>query len=480
MKEQASKNSLSITPVILSGGSGTRLWPLSRQLNPKQFLNLFGKNSLFQDVALRTKDSCFQKPIVVCNKEHRFTAATQLQQIGIEAKKIILEPVVRNTAPAIAVAAIEVLKTDKENDLLLVMPSDHLIENPRKFTTTIKKAAALAAKGHLITFGVKPTKAETGYGYIKKSMAINDGEEIFAVEKFIEKPRKKVADELYCNPNYFWNSGIFLFRSSTYLEALRQFQSEIFVHAALAHNKAVCDLDFLRLDASEFAKCPNLSVDYAVMEKAKNVAVAPLEISWCDIGSWSSLAEISEKDRNQNHLIGDVVAVETSNCYIDSRHNLLATIGITDLIIIATKDATLIAKKDNAQEVKYLFELLKEQQRQECVSHARVLRPWGSFEIIDLGLRFRVKKITVNPQSALSLQMHRHRAEHWVIVKGEAHVTCDDKEFKLNEDQSTYIPLGKKHRLENRSDLPLELIEVQTGDYLGEDDIIRFDDNYGR
>lgn len=477
---------MKITPVILSGGSGTRLWPLSRSLNPKQFLNLLGKESLFQKTALRVKShDDFYDPIIICNNEHRFIAAEELQNIGINPSSIMLEHIGRNTAPAIAIAALEVLtKNSKTDDLILVMPSDHIIQDEKGFIANIKNAISAANDGYLVTFGIVPNKPETGYGYIKKSSELEEFSTnfngIFRVEKFIEKPQKEVAEEFLKTGEYLWNSGIFLFKSSVYLEALQNLQNDMFISCCNAHNKATKDLDFVRIFAPDFEKCANISIDYAIMEKAQKVAVTPVDIGWSDIGNWQALSEISARDENGNNLIGDAVSIKTKNCYINSGSGVVTTIGVENLIIVTLKDATLIANKNNAQDVKELFEILKSQKRDICNSHTKMLRPWGSFETIDLGDRFKVKRISVKPGASLSLQMHSHRAEHWVVVKGAAFVTCDDREFILTEDQSTYIPVGKKHRLENKGQIPLEIIEVQTGNYLGEDDIVRFSDIYGR
>ncbi len=473
---------MKITPVILSGGSGTRLWPMSRTLNPKQFLDFFGENSLFQQTALRVKDSQdFYNPIIVCNNEHRFTAAEELQKINIHPQSIILEPIGKNTAPAIAIAAFSVVaNNNKDDDLMLVMPSDHLIQNEKQFILDVKKAINTANAGFLITFGILPNKVETGYGYIKQGEKLNSCDEIFTVEKFIEKPQAEIVKKFLQDGGYFWNSGIFMFKASTYLEILEKLQAEIFTNCGNSYKKAAKDLDFIRLPQEDFEKCPNISADYAVMEKSKKVALLPIDIGWSDVGSWQAISEIALKNEEKNSLIGDVVALKTKNCYVNSRSQLVTTIGVENLIVIALKDAILITNKNNSQDVKQLFELLKKEKREECNSHTKVLRPWGNFETIDIADRFKVKRIMVKPKSALSLQMHNHRAEHWIVVKGIAHVTCDNNEFILNEDQSTYIPLGKKHRLENKGETPLELIEVQTGGYLGEDDIIRFSDIYGR
>lgn len=482
---------MKITPVILSGGSGTRLWPISRSLNPKQFLDFFGENSLFQKAALRVnKPVDFNQPIVICNSEHRFTAAEELQKINIEPKSIILEPVGRNTAPAIAIAAIDIIgnneaKVDiidsgKDDDLMLVMPSDHLIKDQKEFLDVVKKAVKAAQEGYLITFGVVPNKAETGYGYIKKAKSLKKSKNIFEVDQFVEKPDSKKAEEFIKSKKYLWNSGIFMFKASSYLEALQEFQNDIFINCCKSYKESIRDLDFVRLEAEHFEKCKDISIDYAVMEKASKVAVVPLDVGWSDVGSWQTISEIEEKDEDKNSLIGDVKALKTKNCYINSKSGLVATIGVKDLIIVSLKDAVLIANKNNAQDVKKMFELLKSEHRDECKSHTKVLRPWGHFETIDLEDRFKVKRITVKPKASLSLQMHNHRSEHWIVVKGTANVTCGNKTFILSEDQSTYIPLGKKHMLENKGKIPLEIIEVQTGEYLGEDDIIRFSDLYGR
>jgi mannose-1-phosphate guanylyltransferase/mannose-6-phosphate isomerase len=472
---------MKINPIILSGGSGTRLWPLSRALHPKQFLDFFGKNSLFQQAILRPKaDSDFLNPVIICNNEHRFLAAEELQKIGIRAQSIILEPSGRNTAPAIAVSAFDVVARNPNDDLMLVMPSDHIVKEEKRFIEAVKKATKIAKEGYLVTFGILPDGAETGYGYIKKSEALDEAKEIFAVEKFVEKPEKFLAEEFVKSKEYFWNSGIFLFSASVYLDLLKKINPEIFINCQKSYQDSTRDLDFIRLEKESFEKCQNISIDYAIMEKAKKVAIMPVDIAWSDVGSWEAVAKLSKKDEQKNSFMGDVEAFDVENCYIYSQEKMVAAMGVKDLIIVALKDVVLVANRNKSQEVKKLFEILKEKRREECSSHARVLRPWGSFETIDLGERFKVKRIIVNPQASLSLQVHAKRSEHWVVVKGEAVVVCNEKEFTLNEDQSTYIPLGCKHRLINKTDKQLEIIEVQTGSYLGEDDIVRFNDSYGR
>jgi len=473
---------MKITPVILSGGSGTRLWPISRELNPKQFSDFFGKQSLFQKTALRTKNSAiFHGPVVICNNEHRFNVSESLKDIKIIPKSIILEPTGRNTAPAIAVAAIDIVTNNKKNDdLMLVMPSDHLIEDEAEFLKQVEVASKAANEEYLVTFGIVPASPETGYGYIKKSTKVKDLKGTFLVEKFVEKPNLKTAKEFIKTKDYFWNSGIFLFKASTYLEEIQKHNNPIFLNCCNSYNNSTKDLGFIRLEKEYFEKCPDISIDYCVMEKTKRATLVPLDANWSDVGSWDSIHNISDKNEDNNSLIGDVKTIDTKNCYIHSEDKLVATIGVKDLIVIALKDTILIANKNNAQDVKKLFNILKAEGREECQSHTKMHRPWGTFETIHLSDRTKVKRIIVNPKACLSLQMHNHRAEHWIVIKGTAFVTCDTEEFIMTEDQSTYIPIGKKHRLENKGKIPLEIIEVQTGSYLGEDDIIRFSDIYGR
>jgi mannose-1-phosphate guanylyltransferase/mannose-6-phosphate isomerase len=471
---------MKITPIILSGGSGTRLWPLSRKSSPKQFLKLFDEFSLFQKTILRvTDDRYFNAPIVVCNNEHRFMVAEELKQINISAESIILEPIAKNTAAAISAAAFEVAEKFSNQDLMLVMPCDHLIKKEKEFIEAVKSSVKSALDDNMVTFGILPKNVETGFGYIKKGAQIKDLE-IFRVDKFVEKPSEEKAKEMIEDGNFFFNSGIFLFKASVFLANLSKLQNDVFVNVKNAYKNSLKDLDFIRLAAADFEKCSDISIDYAVMEKSKNISLKIVDIDWSDVGSWKTLSEISEKDSSRNNIIGDVVSIKTSDCYIHSKYKLTTTIGVENLIIISLKDVVLVASKDNAQDVKKLFEELKKYSREECDSHLTSFRPWGSFETIDFGDRFKVKRITVKPKSSLSLQLHHHRAEHWVVVKGSAIVSCDDKKFILSEDQSTYIPLGKKHRLENEGETDLEIIEIQTGNILSEDDIVRFSDIYGR
>jgi len=475
---------MKIIPVILSGGSGTRLWPLSRSLSPKQFLSFFGKHSLFQDSALRVKNhDFFTSPLVICNKEHRFIAAENLLNISTKSLAIILEPAGRNTAAAIAASAFEVVnKFDAQNDVILVMPSDHIIKDQSAFLETVQNAINLAKQNYLITFGIVPSRAETGYGYIKQGEKIENSNG-FLVEKFVEKPNKENAEKFVNQKEYFWNSGIFMFKASVYLNELKKLQPEIYQACEASYLKAKNDLDFIRLDEESFEKSPNISVDYAVMEKLAQVgkiAVVPLDVGWDDVGNWDAISQNSKQDDRANSFLGDVLALDNKNCYINSQSGLVAAIGLKDTIIVNLKDVVLVAHKDHAQDVKKIYEVLKEQNREICHSHTKVLRPWGSFETLDEANGFKVKRIIVKSGAALSLQMHHKRAEHWIVVRGNAYVTCEDKEFLLRQGESTFIPLGKKHRLENKGAELLEIIEVQTGEYLGEDDIVRFSDIYGR
>ena len=467
-----------IIPVILSGGSGTRLWPLSRQGHPKQFLDLLTQRSLFQDTVERARSLIDGGSLqVICSEAHRFMVAEQLVEVGATATTI-LEPVGRNTAPALAVAAHHA-NAYAEDPLILVLPSDHLISDTSVFTEAVRAAAVHANKGYLVTFGIVPTRPETGYGYILGGDAL-DGTTAQRVEEFVEKPDRDAAQRYVDSGRYFWNSGMFLFKASRYLEELARHSPAILEAASTSLDKAIVDFDFIRLDRAAFEDCPAESIDYAVMEKAESVAVVPLETEWSDVGSWSAIWEVSDKDENGNVTVGSVAALNTCNSLIRSSGRLVSTLGVEDLIVVETPDAVLIANKDHVQDVKELVNQLRGDGRSEAEAHRKVYRPWGAYDSIDASERFQVKRITVKPGGCLSLQMHYHRAEHWVVVRGTAKVTKGDEVMLLTENQSTYIPPGVKHRLENPGKIPLDLIEVQSGAYLEEDDIVRFDDVYGR
>ena len=463
-----------IQPVILSGGSGTRLWPLSREAYPKQFLPLAGENSMLQTTWLRAAPVADLPPVIVANETHRFVVAEQLQQVGISPKAILLEPVGRNTAPAIAIAALEAL-ADGSDPLLLVLPSDHVVTDPSAFHTAVREAAPAAADGRLVTFGIVPTGPETGYGYIKA--AAGDGAR--PVERFVEKPDLATAEGYVASGNYFWNSGMFLLKASTYLTELERFAPDMVAGCRAAFASASRDADFTRLDKARFEAVPSDSIDYAVMEKTADAVVLPLDAGWNDVGSWSALRDVSERDANGNASRGDVISIDCRNSYAYAK-NLVAMVGLEDVIVVETDDAVLVAHADKVQQVKDVVARLKADGRSEATWHRKVYRPWGAYDSIDQGERFQVKRITVKPGGTLSLQMHHHRAEHWIVVSGTAEVTRGDEVILLAENQSTYIPLGVTHRLRNPGKLPLELIEVQSGSYLGEDDIVRFEDTYGR
>lgn len=466
-------------PVVLSGGSGTRLWPLSRQNQPKQFLTLIGTRSLYQETILRANGlPGAQSPVTVCSELHRFMVGEQLQAIGINSGGIVLEPLPRNTAPAIALAAMQALSSDPDATLL-VMPADHLIEDEAAFRTAVAHALELAKKDWLVAFGITPDYAETGYGYIRHGEAL--GDDGFRIDRFVEKPDIDTAERYLAEGAYAWNSGMFLFRAHDYLDELRVHAPAIVDAVERAWAKATTDLDFIRIDKEAFAASPDDSIDYAVMEKTDRAAVVPVSCGWSDIGSWSSLWSVAEHDADGNRQEGDVISVDTTGSLIRaSERRLVATIGVEDLIIIDTPDATLVARKDRVQDVKMVVDQLKAAGRSEHLFHRKVYRPWGSYDSIGIGERFQVKRIVVKPGAALSLQKHKHRAEHWVVVSGVAEVTCDERVFDLHENQSTFIPLGSVHRLRNRGPDPVELIEVQSGGYLGEDDIERLEDVYGR
>jgi mannose-1-phosphate guanylyltransferase/mannose-6-phosphate isomerase len=467
-------------PVILSGGSGTRLWPMSRKLLPKQFLALLSEHTLFQETALRVKPiaGC-AAPIVVCNDEQRFLAADQLREIGIEPAAMLLEPVGRNTAPAIAVAALAARERDPAA-LLLVLPSDHTVTRPEPFRRDALAALELAQRGFLATFGIVPDAAETGYGYIERGAAIEKMASAWKVASFREKPDRATAETFLASGRFFWNSGMFAFQAGKYLEELARLRPEMLAAAEQAYASSQRDLDFVRLDKAAFEKCPSDSIDYAVMEKTANAVVVQTDPGWSDVGTWQALWAVSPRDAAGNAAMGDVHLHESSGCYVRAEKRHVAAIGVQDLVIVETDDALLVVPKNRSQDVKEVVSRLDREKRTEHVSHTRVYRPWGYYESIDAGERFQVKRIMVKPQAALSLQMHHHRAEHWVVVSGTAKVTCGEKQFLVAENESTYIPVGTKHRLENPGKMPLHLIEVQSGGYLGEDDIVRFEDRYQR
>lgn len=467
-------------PVILSGGSGSRLWPLSRAALPKQFLPLISERTLFQETLLRVKDfPGMAAPLVVCNDEHRFLAAEQMRDIQIRPQLQILEPLGRNTAPAVAIAAFAALAQDAEA-VLLVLPADHLIRDVAGFHAAIHSALQLSVQDKLVTFGITPNEPATGFGYIERGAMLGVNAHTFSVARFVEKPALETAKQFLASGNFFWNSGMFVFKAAVYLSELQRCRPEIHAAARQAWQGSKHDLDFCRLDAQAFAACPSDSIDYAVMEHTRSAAMVTVDIGWSDIGSWSSLADANSKDAQGNVLRGDVHAHEIGNCYVRAESRLVAAIGVQDLVIVETADAVLVMHKDSAQDVKHTVEYLRQAERSEHLIHRRVYRPWGYYEGIDVGDRFQAKRIMVKPGSKLSLQLHHQRAEHWVVVSGKARVTRGDEVLLLHEDQSTYIPIGMKHRLENVGEAPLFLIEVQSGGYLGEDDIVRFDDDYRR
>jgi len=473
-----------LIPVVLSGGSGTRLWPLSRELYPKQLLPLVGKGTMLQETLARLRGvDAVGEPIVVCNESHRFLVAEQLRAVNAQSQAIVLEPVGRNTAPAIAVAAMAAVTGKSSNvkaqddAILLVLPADHVIRNVEAFQAAIAVGRKAAEQGKLVTFGVVPSKPETGYGYIKRAAGSGP---TFPIERFVEKPDLPTATQYVASKEYFWNSGMFMFRASTVLDELRSLAPQIYEACAQAFTAAKHDLDFTRLPAKEFSACPSDSFDYAVMEKTRHGVVVPLDAGWSDVGSWSALHEAIPGDASDNVCIGDVLAEDSAGCYLQSTSRLVAAVGLKDHVVVETKDAVLVAPKDRVQDVKRLVEQLKSQGRYETSLHREVFRPWGSYDSIDAGERFQVKRLVVKPGAEMSLQLHHHRAEHWVVVSGTARITRGEETFLLEENQSTYIPLGARHRIANPGKIALQIIEVQSGTYLGEDDIVRFEDRYGR
>jgi mannose-1-phosphate guanylyltransferase/mannose-6-phosphate isomerase len=474
---------MKVCPVILSGGSGTRLWPLSREHYPKQLHALTGERTLLQLTADRVASLANAAPaLVVCNEEHRFLVAEQLRLAGRPPADIILEPFGRNTAPALTLAALSAVNHGEDRPLL-VMPADHVLADIPAFQRAVTRGVSLVQAGKLVTFGIVPTTAETGYGYIRKGQPLDDSagpEGACAVSAFVEKPDLERAQEYLRSGDYLWNSGMFMMLASAWLAEIKRHRPDILAACTEAWQRGRRDVDFYRVDRDAFERCPADSIDYAVMENTDRAAVVPLDAGWSDVGSWSSLWNASSRDVHGNSIRGDVLALDTHDALLISDHRLLVTLGVRDLVVVDTADAVLVAHRDHAQSVKDVVQRLKEEKRDVLLSHRRVYRPWGHFEGIDRGERFQVKRITVTPGAALSLQMHKHRAEHWVVVRGRARVTRGTEVFELGENQSTYIPIGERHRLENPGDTVLEMIEVQSGSYLGEDDIVRFEDRYSR
>lgn len=492
-----------LLPVILSGGAGTRLWPLSRELYPKQLLPLCGEQTMLQQTAARLDGMAdVAPPLIICNEAHRFLVAEQLRTCGVGHSGIVLEPIGRNTAPAVAVAALQAMR-DGDDPLLLVLPADHVIRDVAAFQAAVEDGRAVAEDGRLVTFGIVPDLPETGYGYIRAGEPLECGRSAlgagrlkeqnpepdaqrpapmtaFAVEAFVEKPDAATAESYLDTGGYSWNSGMFLFRASSYLEELERHNPQMLAACRAAHTSLAADLDFLRLGTEAFSACPADSIDYAVMEKTDRAAVIPLSAGWSDVGSFSALWEVGEQDAAGNVCQGDVLAEDAQGCLLHAGSRMLAAVGTRDLVVVETADAVLVADKGRVQEVKQIVARLKKEKRGEALLHRRVSRPWGAYQGVDAGERFQVKRITVHPGASLSLQKHHHRAEHWIVVSGTARVTCGDEVRILSENQSTYIPLGEVHRLENPGQIPLEIIEVQSGSYLGEDDIVRIEDVYGR
>lgn len=463
-----------LVPVIIAGGSGTRLWPLSRSLYPKQFLPLVSDKTMLQETLLRLNGLETAFPITICNEDHRFIVAEQLRAID-QLGPVILEPEGRNTAPAVALAAHVI--TEENDPLLLILPADHVINDAKAFVGAIEKAIPLANQGKLVTFGIIPQCAHTGYGYIECGQSIDNG---FEVNKFVEKPNKKTAQSYIDSEKYYWNSGMFLFKGSCYLAQLKKHRPDISAACSASLKGRTIDLDFIRVNIDEFLNCPEDSIDYAVMEKTEDAVVVPLCAGWSDIGSWSALWSIDKKDDMGNSIRGDAILEDTKNCLVHGSERLIATLGLEDIVIVDTKDTVMVAHKENVQDIKKIVKQLKDDERYEFKAHREVYRPWGKYDSIDNGERYQVKRITVIPGAKLSVQMHHHRAEHWIVVSGTAEVTNGGKTFLLAENESTYIPVGVIHALKNPGKTPLELIEVQTGSYLGEDDIVRFEDLYGR
>ena len=471
-----------ILPIILCGGSGSRLWPLSRQSYPKQFLslNFTGNKSLLQRTQLRTsKIDNVKEPILICNEEHRFIVAEQMREINVEPSSIILEPFGRNTAPAIVVAALKVQEIYNDPNIL-ILSSDHQITDEDNFLKVIKNGIRYSQEGKLVTFGIIPTSAEVGYGYIKSKSPLTKSNEASSIDCFIEKPDRKTATEFIKDNKFTWNSGIFLFKASEILKEIELFEPDILNFCKKSLDKSLFDLDFQRLDKESFEKCPNISIDVAVMERTRNGYVLPLDAGWSDVGSWDSVWDISKKDENGNVIEGEVISQNTKNSFLSSQNRLITAIGLEDVAVVETSDAILVANKHQSQKVKNIVQILKDNHITEGIQHLKSYRPWGDYESVAKDKRWQVKVINVKPGERLSLQMHHHRSEHWIVVSGTAMVEINDTKTILHENQSSYIPIGSKHRLSNPGKIPLKLIEVQSGSYLGEDDIERYDDNYGR
>lgn len=472
-----------IVPVILAGGSGTRLWPLSRQSYPKQFLHLVDQQYTMLQLTIKRLENLSKQvlpPIIVCNENHRFIVAEQLRQIDIEQASIILEPFAKNTAPAITLAALQAQELYPEQNVsLLVLSADHYIADISAFQHSILLAEQQAQLEKMVVFGVKPTEPHTGYGYIQLGEQIKE-KSTYKLDKFVEKPDLQTAEHYISSQNYLWNSGMFMFQTQLFLQELKLHQADIYQCCINAWQHKTTDLDFIRIGSQKFQQCPENSIDYAIMENTAQGVVVCLDVGWNDLGSWSSLWQSNQKDENQNVIFGDVLAEQSQRNYIYSSSRLVTVLGVEDLIVVETKDAVLIAHQDKSQEIKKVVEQLKIEQRVELLQHKEVVRPWGKYDCIDVGARYQVKRITVNAKAKLSLQMHHHRAEHWVVVKGTAKVTKGEEQYYVSENESTFIPLGTLHSLENPGCIPLELIEIQSGSYLGEDDIVRFKDEYGR
>ncbi len=466
-------------PVILSGGSGSRLWPLSRKQFPKQFLALTGDDTLFQQTIKRLRLPGMQPPLLVCNQEHRFIVQEQLKEQKLETQATLLEPFGRNTAPAVAIAAMKLLAEGRD-ELLLILPADHVLEDQAAFEAALQVAQKAAENGEMVLFGIPASRPETGYGYIRSMADDSLPRGVVRVQSFVEKPDEERARAFVESGDYFWNSGMFLFRASRYLEELKQHDPDIYDTCLLALERSTIEDDVVLIDAATFECCPDNSIDYAVMEKTSSACLVPLNAGWNDVGSWSSIWDVHAKDSNGNVTKGDVMVHNSRNCLVHGNGKLVSVIGLDDIVVVETKDAMMIAHRDHVQDVKTVVKQLDAQGRSETQNHCEVYRPWGSYDSVDMGGRFQVKHISVKPGATLSLQMHHHRAEHWIVVSGTAEVTCDDKVFLLTENQSTYIPMTSVHRLSNPGKIPLEIIEVQSGSYLGEDDIERLEDVYGR